>query len=257
MIDLKGKTALVFGVASDTSIAWSIAQSFASAGARVVLGYQFKFRSRILQLVKDVPWVASAKPCDLTKEDEVRAFFDELPMPIDALVHAVAYADPATFRKPIVMTTDAEFAEALNVSAFSLLRLLRFALPKMNDGGSVTTLSYLGAVRTVPSYKVMGIAKAALEAVVREAAAAVGPRGIRVNAISAGPVKTLAAGAIPGFDGILDHVEKSAPLRVNITQEDVAGAALFLASDLSRRITAQTLYVDSGYSAVGVPPSVL
>ena len=254
MIDLTGKTAVIFGVASESSIAWAIAKQMAAAGARIVLGYQFKFKSRVMQLVRDVDWIDAWKPCDLTREDEVRAFFTELPGKAQILVHAVAYADPSTFRKPVVMASAEEFDSAINVSAFSLLRLVRYALPTLEDGASIMTLSYLGAVRVVPSYQVMGIAKAALEAVTREIAAAVGPRGIRANAISAGPIRTLAASAIPGFDHILDHVESAAPLRKNITQDDVAGAALFLASDLSRRVTAQTLYVDSGYSAMGVPP---
>ena len=168
-------------------------------------------------------------------------------------MHAVAYADPSTFRKPIVMATAEEFSDALSISAFTLLRVIRFAMPKLNDGASVMTLSYLGAVRCVPNYRVMGVAKAALEASVREAASAVGGRGIRVNAISAGPIRTLAASAIAGFDAILDHVEQNAPLRTNVTQDDVAGSAVFLASDASRRVTGQTLYVDSGYSSIGVP----
>ncbi|HIA01744.1 MAG TPA: enoyl-ACP reductase [Myxococcales bacterium] len=251
---LNGKTALIFGVASDTSIAWFIAEKMAAAGAKIILGYQFKFRSRVMQLVKDKPWVAGWYPCDLTKEEEVTGFFQNLDGKADILVHAVAYADASTFRKPTVMCTDKEFGDAMNISAFSLLRLTKCSLPHLNDGASIMTLSYLGAVRTVPSYQIMGIAKAALECVVREIANTVGARGIRCNAISAGPIRTLAAAAIPGFDHILDHVEAASPLRQNITQEDVAGAALFLGSDLSQRITAQTLYVDSGYSSIGVPP---
>ena len=254
MINLHGKTALIFGVASDTSIAWYIAQKLADAGAKIILGYQIKFRSRVMQLVKDKPWVAAWEPCDLTKEEEVQDFFAKMDGKADILVHAVAFADASTFRKPIVMTTDEEFSMALNISAFSLLRLTKCALPKLNDGASIMTLSYLGAVRCVPSYQLMGIAKAALESVTREIANMVGARGIRSNAISAGPIRTLAASAIPGFGHILDHVEGASPLRENITQEDVAGAALFLSSDLSQRITGQTLYVDSGYSAMGVPP---
>ena len=256
MMSLEGKRALIFGVASESSLAWYIARALAEAGAQVVLGYQFKFKSRVMQLVKGVPWVEGFYPCDVTKEDEVKSFFADVPGKVDILVHAIAYADAATFRKPVMMCTEDEFAGALNISAFSLLRVVRYALPKLNDGASILTLSYLGAVRPVPSYQVMGIAKAALEAVTREIAVSVGPRGIRANAISAGPVKTLAASAIPGFDHILDHVAQSAPLRQNITQEDVAGAALWLASDASRRVTGQTLYVDSGYSIVGVPPAL-
>ena len=253
MMTLEGKTAVIFGVASETSIAWAIAQQFAEAGGKVFLGYQFKFRSRVMQLVKDKPWVAGWFPCDLSDVDEVKKFFDELDTKVDVLVHAVAYADPSTFRKPIVMATAEEFSDALNVSVFTLLRIIRFSMPKLNDGASIMTLSYLGAVRCVPNYRVMGVAKAALEASVREAASAVGARGIRVNAISAGPIRTLAASAIAGFDAILEHVEQNAPLRTNVTQDDVAGSALFLASDASRRVTGQTLYVDSGYSSIGVP----
>jgi enoyl-[acyl-carrier protein] reductase I len=257
MISLKGKRVLVFGVASESSIAWSIAQTMAEAGAKIVLGYQFKFRSRVMQLVKDQDWIEAWLPCDLTKEEEVKEFFDQLPGRADVLVHAVAYADPSTFRKPIMMASDTEFGDALTISAYSLLRLVRFAMPKLNDNASIMTLSYLAAVRPVPNYRVMGVAKAALEAVVRESAFAVGPRGIRVNAISAGPIRTLAASAIAGFDGILDFVKANAPLRENVTQKDVAGTSVFLASDLSRRITGQTIYVDSGYSIVGIPPAAM
>ena len=251
---LDGKTALIFGVASETSIAWYIAKALAAEGAKVVLGYQFKFRSRVMQLTNGVSWISGIHPCDVMDEEQVRTFFTDLPGKADILVHAIAYADAATFRKPIMMATEQEFSEALGVSAFSLLRLTRYALPKLNDGASIMTLSYLGAVRCVPHYQVMGIAKAALESVTREIAAAVGPRGIRANAISAGPVKTLAASGIPGFDHILAEVERTAPLRENITQEDVAGTALFLASPMSRRLTGQTLYVDAGYSMMGIPP---
>ena len=256
MFDLKGRTALVFGVASDTSIAWYIAKALADAGANIVLGYQFKFRSRVMQLVKDAPWVTAYHPCDVTDEDQVKEFFGKLDTNADILVHAIAYADAATFRKPVVMASAGEFSQALDISAFSLMRLTRYAMPKLNDGASIMTLSYLGAVKVVPSYQIMGIAKAALEAVTREIAASVGPRGIRANAISAGPIKTLAASGIPGFAHILNHVEATAPLRENITQEDVAGCAVFLASDASRRMTGQTLYVDSGYSMMGVPPEI-
>ncbi len=256
MIDLKGKTVAIFGVASDTSIAWAVAQRLAAAGADIVLGYQFRFRSRIMQLAPQLPAIKAFHPCDVTKEEEVKEFFDTIDGGVDILVHSIAWADAATFRKPVIFATPEEFSGALEISAYSLLRLAHYALPKMSSGGSIMTLSYLGAVRVVPSYHIMGIAKAALEACVREASINMGSKKIRVNAISAGPIKTLAAGAIPGFDDMLAFVEQTAPLRENISQDDVADAALFLASDLSKRITGQTLYVDSGYNIVGVPPNL-
>ena len=251
---LDGKTALVFGVASDTSIAWAIAQELAARGARIMLAYQFRYHSRVKDLAPTLPNLLGYNRCDVLKDDELQSFFGALTQPIDIVVHSLAYAPAASFQGPVSETTQDDFSTALQVSAHSLAKIMKYAKPHMPDGGSVVTLTYLGGQRVCANYKVMGVAKAALEAYVRELAFELGPQRIRVNAISAGPIKTLAAGGIPDFDLILDYVKSVAPLRDNISQTDVARSAAFLASDDARMITGQTLYVDAGYSIVGVPP---
>jgi enoyl-[acyl-carrier protein] reductase I len=256
MIDLHGKRALVFGVASEDSIAWAIAQKLAKAGAKVTLGYQKRFLSRVMQLVKDKPWIESWVECDVTNEEDVKKFFATVTGRYDMVVHAIAFAPATALQKPIIFTTSDDFATALNVSAYSLVRLTHYAMPVLNKGSSILTLTYLGGERIVPGYRVMGTAKAALENLVRELAAVVGSAGHRVNAISAGPIRTLAASGVPGFDLILDYMAHAAPLKRNVTQDDVANAAVFLLSDLSAGVTAEILHVDAGYHAVGVPPDL-
>jgi enoyl-[acyl-carrier protein] reductase I len=255
--DLAGKRALVFGVASEDSIAWAIAQELAAHGAQVTLGYQKRFLSRLMGLVKGHDWIEAWHECDVTKDESVEAFFSQAGGAFDMLVHCIAFAPADALGAEITETKAADFATALEVSAYSLVRLVKHAEPRLAEGGSVLALTYLGADRVVPGYRVMGTAKAALQELVRELAAVVGPRhGIRVNAISAGPIRTLAASGVPGFDTILDWMRHTAPLRRNVTQQDVARAALFLLSDLGSGVTGQTLYVDAGYSAMGVPPDL-
>lgn len=255
-MDLKGKRALVFGVASDTSIAWGITQHLIDAGATCVLGYQKRFMSRILQLTKDVQGIEKLEECDVSTDESVNAFFEKMEGKFDILVHCIGFAPVNAFKKSILFTAQEDFEMALTVSSYSLVRLVRHAIKFMNRPSSVMALTYLGAVQVVPAYKVMGTAKAALESLVRELASAMGPTGMRVNAISAGPIPTLAASGIPGFNHILDWVERTAPLRKNVTQDDIGNAAVFLASDNSGAITGQTIYVDSGYSIMGVPPDL-
>lgn len=256
MINLQGKRALVFGVASEDSIAWAIAQKLAEAGAKITLGYQKRFLSRLMQLVKDKPWIESWVECDVTVEEDVKKFFATVKGRFDMVVHAIAFAPATALQKPILFTTAEDFATTLNVSSYSLIRLTHHALSVLNRGGSILTLTYLGGERVVPGYRVMGTAKAALDNLVRELAVVVGGAGHRVNAISAGPIRTLAASGVPGFDSILSWMAHSAPLKRNVTQDDVANAALFLLSDLSGGVTGQTLYVDAGYNIVGVPPDL-
>ena len=256
MIDLRGKRALVFGVASEDSIAWAAAQKLAAAGARVTLGYQKRFLSRLMMMVKEKPWIEGWHECDVTKEEDVRKFFATVQGKFDMMVHAIAFAPATALQKPLIFTNEADFAQALNVSSYSLVRLTHFAMPVLNHGSSILTLTYLGGERIVPGYRVMGTAKAALENLVRELAADIGPAGHRINAISAGPIRTLAASGVPGFDLILDYMAHAAPLRRNVNQEDVANAAVFLLSPLAGGITASTIYVDAGYHAVGVPPDL-
>jgi enoyl-[acyl-carrier protein] reductase I len=234
MMDLRGKHALVFGVASETSLAWGIAK-------------------RVQQLVRsaEVP-VPYWERCDVANPEEVASFFAGVNEPVDIVVHSIAYTNPETFAQPVSQVSQQDFSTALVASAYSLIPLVRAALPKMTRGGSVLAMSYLGGQRVVANYKVMGIAKAALEATVRELAVEVGQKGVRVNAISAGPVKTLAASQISGFDDMLRVYEQVSPMRSCITQEDVANLAAFLGSDLARNITGQTIFVDAGYSALAM-----
>ena len=256
MQDLQGKRFIVFGVASDTSLAWAIARELADRGAVVTLGYQKRFMSRVLQLVKDQKWVEQLEECDAASEESVAAFYGKLTGRYAGVVHAVAFAPAEALGRPITETTQEDFGLAMTVSAYSLVRVVRHALPKLEPDAAVVTLTYLGAERVVPGYRVMGTAKAALESLVRELAASIGPMGHRVNAVSAGPVKTLAASGVPGFDMILDWMAASTPLRRNVTQADVARAARFLLSADAAGITGQTVYVDAGYSVVGAPPNL-
>lgn len=253
MLNLQGKHALIFGVANEESIAWAIAKKFHQAGARISLGYQQRFKSRILQLVKsnEIP-IAYYERCDVTNAEELAAFFSRVEQPVDVLVHSIAYANPETFGKGISEVGQEDFSQALTISAYSLIPLVRAATPKMTRGGAVMAMTYLGGQRVVSNYKLMGIAKAALEATVRELASDVGPQGIRVNAISAGPIKTLAASQIAGFNDMLSVYEAVAPMRRAITQEDVGNAAVFLGSDLAKNITGQTIFVDAGYSTLAM-----
>ena len=253
MINLKGKHALIFGVASSSSIAWAIAKKLHVAGASISLGYQQRFKSRILQLVKsqEIP-IAHYDRCDVANPEEMNAYFNGIKNPIDILVHSIAYANPETFALPIHDVKQEDFASALITSSYSLIPLIRASLPRMNPESSVIAMSYLGAQKVVANYKLMGIAKAALEATVRELAADVGEKQVRVNAISAGPIKTLAASQITGFDDMLKVYEQVAPLKRSISADDVGDLATFLASSLSRNITGQTIYVDSGYSILAM-----
>lgn len=253
MLDLQDKHVVVMGVASESSIAWAMAKAYARAGARVSLGYQMRFRSRVLQLVKTgevTPLLCER--CDVTNPEELSTFFAALEGPIDVLVHSIAYASPETFAKRISEITAAEFAQALTTSAYSLLPLVAAAKTKFSRDASVIAMTYLGGQRVVANYKLMGIAKAALEATVRELASDVGRDGVRVNAISAGPVKTLASSQVGGMDKMLEVYEAVAPLKRSITQDDVADMALFLGSRLSRNVTGQTLFVDAGYSTLAM-----
>jgi len=247
---LDGKTAVVFGVASDTSIAWAIAQELAAQGAKIILGYQF----RVKDLAPTLPNLVAYTRCDIMKDDEAQAFFGGLKTPIDIVVHAIAFAPATAFQGRLVDTTQDDFSLALQVSAHSLTKIMKHSAPLMTNGGSAIALTYLGGQRVCTNYKLMGVAKAALEAYVRELAMDLGPQKIRVNAISAGPIKTLAASGISDFDLMLDYNKSVAPLRDNVTQQDVAKCAAFLGSDDAKMITGQTIFVDAGYSIVGVPP---
>ncbi len=257
MIALTGKRVLVLGVANSDSIAWATAQGLAMCGAEVHISYQQRFRSRVMQLLKENPSVVtSAHRCDVTKDGEIQQMFEAVGGPLHALIHGVGYAPPETFMKPIYEVTPQEYSDAVVISSHSLLRVTRVALSYMPASSSIVTMTYLGGQRVVPYYRMMGIAKAALEATVRELAVDVGVHGIRVNAISAGPIKTLSASALPMFDSMLEQYPQISPLHATITPHDVAKMTAFLCSDLSDRVTGQVLFVDSGYSILGAyPPS--
>ena len=253
---LAGKRALIVGVATDRSIAWGIAQAMHREGAELAFSYVEKLRERVEPLAASLG-ARLTMPLDVTADAQCDAAFALLKREwgaLDILVHAVAYAPREALTGRFLTATSREgFRIAHDVSSYSLTALAQRAQPLMSGRrGALLTLTYLGAVRSVPGYNVMGLAKASLEANVRFLAADLGPEGIRVNGISAGPIKTLAAAGIPGFRKMLSRVAEIAPLRRNVTLEDVGNAAAFLCSDLAAGITGEILYVDSGYNSVGM-----
>ena len=254
MIDLTGKTAVVFGLANKRSIAWGIAQKLQQAGAALAICYQNERLGLEAQgLISELPG-ASGFQCDVTNDAEIETLFAALKEKfgkLDILVHAVAFAPAEELRGEFINCTRAGFRIALDVSVYSLIAVSRAAAPLMTDGGSIITLTFYAAEKVVPHYNVMAVAKAGLESAVRYLAANLGPRNIRVNAISAGPIKTLAARGVGDLsDMIRSHAER-APLHRNVDQLEVGGAALFLASSLSSAVTGEILYVDCGYNIMG------
>jgi len=251
---LEGRTAVVFGVANKRSIAWAIAQCLQQAGARLAITYQNeRLAAEAAELVQSLP-KAEGFQCDVSHDAEVERLFAQLKEhygKIDVLVHSIAFAPADELKRPFVDTSREGFRIAHDVSVYSLIALARAAAPLMSDGGSIITMTYYGAEKVVPNYNVMGVAKAALEATVRYLAYDLGKYKVRVNAISAGPIKTLAARGIAGFGDMLKgHVER-APLQRNIEAEEVGKTALYLASDLSSGVTGETIYVDAGYNIMG------
>jgi enoyl-[acyl-carrier protein] reductase I len=256
MTDLfKDKRVAVFGVANDRSIAWGIAEAMHQQGARLAFSYAGEaLEKRVRPLAESVN-ADIVVSCDVTSDEQIESAFQEIKAKwgsIDVLIHAVAFANREDLEGRFVDTTRAGFTMALDISAYSLVALSRAAAPLMPTGGAILTLSYYGAEKVVSNYNVMGVAKAALEASVRYLAADLGPANIRVNAVSAGPIKTLAASGIRGFKGILHVVEERAPLRRNVTQGDVGNAALFLCSELGAGVTGEVVHVDSGYNILGL-----
>jgi enoyl-[acyl-carrier protein] reductase I len=256
-MSLTGKTGLIVGVANKRSIAWAIAQSAASAGARLAITYQGE---RLEENVRELAATLHDPlllPCDVTDDQQITGVFDAIDREfggLDFLVHGAAFARREELSAPFVEATREGFRLALDISAYSLIALSRAAVPLMErrGGGSILTLTYLGSERVFPNYNVMGVAKAALEASVRYLAADLGSRNIRVNAISAGPIKTLAASGISGFSAILQHYRDRAPLRRTVDTAEVADAAMFLLGPAGRAITAEVLMVDGGYHATGM-----
>src|SRR6476619_8543612 len=257
MSDFSGKHGLIVGVANKRSIAWAIAQATARRGARLALTYQGRFEEHVRDLSEGLDPAPLILPCDVTSDDEIAAVFSRVDQEfggLDFVVHGAAFAPREELEASFLNVSRDGFRMTLDISAYSLIALARGAAPLMEKrgGGSVLTLSYLGSERVFPNYNVMGVAKAALEASVRYLAADVGPRNIRVNAISAGPVKTLAAAGISGFSSILGVYRDRAPLRRNIELAEVADTALFLLGPGSRAITGEVIMVDAGFHIVGV-----
>jgi enoyl-[acyl-carrier protein] reductase I len=253
---LDGRKALVFGVANDHSIAWGIARAFHEHGATVGFSsVESLIEKRVRPLATSIGSTV-VEPCDVASDDQIRAVMERWRATygeLDILVHALAYARREDLEGAFVDTSRDGFALALDVSAYSLVALAREARPLLHPGSSVITLTYYGAEKVVANYNVMGVAKAALEACVRYLAADLGPAGIRVNAISAGPVRTLAASGVAGFRKLYGGFAEVAPLRSSITPDDVGRSAVYLASDLSSAVTGEILYVDGGFNVVGVP----
>jgi enoyl-[acyl-carrier protein] reductase I len=258
MIDMTGKVAVVFGLANKRSIAYAIAQKLAEAGATLAICYQSERLQREAEaLVTELGLEGKAKiyQCDVSKDEEIDAVFAQVKEhfgKVDTLVHAVAFAPADEIKNDFLLTSREGFRIAHDVSVYSLIAVSRAAAPLMGEGSSIITLTYYGAEKVFPNYNVMGVAKAALEATVRYLAASLGPKGIRVNAISAGPIKTLAARGIGDFSKILDAVSQRAPLHRNVDQSEVGGTALFLASPLASAITGEILFVDCGFNVMGL-----
>src|SRR5712671_49820 len=254
MLSLKGRTAIVFGVANKRSIAWGIAQKLHAAGASLAITYQNeRLEQEAKELIEALPGAESYR-CDVSSDAEIEQLFDKLKSrygKLDVLVHSVAFAPAEELKNDFVLTTREGFRIAHDVSVYSLIALSRAAAPLMTEGGSIITMTYYGAEKVVPHYNVMGVAKAALEASVRYLAADLGAQKIRVNAISAGPIKTLAARGISGLGDMLKAHAERAPLKRNVEPAEVGDAALYLASDLSTGITGETIYVDCGYNIMG------
>jgi len=258
MLDLSGKKALVTGIANNRSIAWGIAQQLALAGAELGVTYlpdeKGRFEKKVRELVEPLHPTLFL-PCDVQNEDQIKECFSQIQQKwgkLDILIHCLAFANKDDLIGDFSNLSPQGFNTALEVSAYSLTRLAKEAKPLMSEGGSLVTLTYLGGVRVIPNYNVMGIAKAALEMSVRYLAAELGPHNIRVNAISAGPIRTLASSAVGGILDMIHHVESVAPLRRTVTQIEVGNTAAFLCSELSSGITGQILYVDAGYEIMGL-----
>src|SRR5499426_2843613 len=252
---MSGKNALIFGVANERSIAWGITKAFHREGAKIGLSYAGDaFKDRVLPLAPQVG-ADFVEACDVGKDDQIDAIFAKAKNhfgSVDVVVHAIAFAKKEDLEAQFVTTSRDGFRTALEVSAYSLVALAQRARGLMTNGGSILTLSYYGAEKVIPHYNVMGVAKAALEASTRYLAYDLGPKKIRVNCISAGPVNTLAARGIAGFTEILKHYEAHSPLKRNVLPDELGATGVFLASDGAAAITGQVIYVDSGYQIMGM-----
>jgi enoyl-[acyl-carrier protein] reductase I len=258
MLDLSEKKALCTGIANNRSIAWGIAQQLHQAGAEMGVTYlpdeRGRFEKKVRELVSPINPTLFL-PCDVQNDTQIEETFQAVAEKwgkLDILIHCLAFAGKEELSGEFSQTSREGFQQALDISTYSLTRLAKAAKPLMSEGGSIVTLTYLGGERVVPNYNVMGIAKAALEMSVRYLASELGEQNIRVNAISAGPIRTLASSAVGGILDMIRHVEETAPLKRTVTQQEVGNAATFLCSDLASGITGQVLYVDSGYNIMGI-----
>jgi len=252
---LANKKAIIFGVANDHSIAWAIAQALHGEGAELALTYVGDSIERRVRPLAESLGVTAVLPCDVTKDDEIDAVFAALRERwerVDVVIHAVAFAARDELKGRFVATSRAGFQLALDVSAYSLVAIARAAEPLMPAGSSIVTLTYFGAEKVLPNYNVMGIAKAALEACVRYLAFDLGPQGIRVNAISAGPLRTLSSAGITGFKDMYHHHAERAPLRRSVRPEEVGSTAVYLCSEMGSAVTGEVVHVDGGYNIVGM-----
>ncbi len=257
MSDFTGKAGLIVGVANKRSIAWAIAQATASRGARLALTYQGRFVENVQELSAGLPQPPLVLPCDVASDEDIASLFQRVEEEfggLDFVLHGAAFARKEELSEPFVTTTREGFRLAMDISAYSLIALARGAAPLMEKrgGGSIVTLTYLGSERVFPNYNVMGVAKAALEANVRYLAADLGPKNIRVNAVSAGPIKTISAMGIGGFSSILGVYRDRAPLRRNVDTTEVAEAAAVLLSEASRGVSGDVLMVDAGFHVTGM-----
>ena len=254
-IDLSGKRALVMGVSNSRSLGWAIAERLRDAGAQLAFSYQGeRLKGDLEKLTQDLPGARLAQ-CDVTNEDELRALFADLKAAwggLDYVVHSIAFAPRAAMDGRYIETTKEDWQTALGISAYSLVAVAREAEPLLAEGGALVTLTYYAAEKVVPKYNVMGVAKSALEASVRYLAYEMGKKGVRVNAVSAGPVRTVAARSIPGFIKMYSKVGGMAPLGRNVTHEEVGNLGLYLLSPLASGVTGETVYVDAGFHIMGM-----
>lgn len=253
---LAGKIGVVFGVANKRSIAWAIAQAWANAGAKLIFNYQGeRLKENVEELASEFGPQTPLFPCDVSSDAEIATFFDQVKQHtdrVDLLLHSVAFAPKESLEGDFVSTTREAFRVAHDISAYSLVALARGAAPMMTNGGSIVAMTYYGSEKVVPHYNVMGVAKASLEASTRYLAYDLGPKKIRVNCISAGPVNTLAARGISGFTQMLKHYQERAPLKRSCDPAELGEVGVFLASDGAAPITGQVIYVDGGYQIMGM-----
>ena len=250
---MAGKRGIIFGVANDKSIAWGIAQQLRAAGAELAFTYLNEALEKRVRPLAESLDSKLILPCDVARDADIEATFKAVEKAwgkLDFVIHSVAFANRDDLKRPFTQTSRDGFAMAMDISAFSLIAISRYAAPLMTDGGSIVSLTYLGSVRAVPNYNVMGVAKAALESCTRYLAAELGEKKIRVNSISAGPIKTLAASGVAGLKEKIKYMDVYAPLRRAVDQEDVGRSALYFCSDLSSGVTGEIHYVDGGFSTI-------